>query len=869
MRRPAQPSVEETGSPLSEESDLEGPKKILSAVDCRRLDESCRDFVFSQFKALRNPNQLFLLEVACSPDSLLSSEVERQGLRAKRCSLYNGFDLTSCQGVRRVLEVIEELRPEHVWIATECGAYSPMQNINQRTERQKNELAEKRRLARIQHTGGLIVAWYAQGCSVSWEWSRRCRAWKWGLFEEWKRTCKAQTSIISSCQVGLHCPKSGRPLGKEWRVESTSPTLAQKIHLPCPDETCKQNHAQAESRTLTDTAYYSPDFARRVVYHMQRDCLYKTGSGSLEAPQRDLQTQHGLAWDTCQCHRWKGSAPGLLCPKCLTKAPRDEAQVLAVDRGDKEPQTFTPEEKDRVNRQLAHLHKATGHGSYELLLKSLERNKADPRVLQLAKEFRCSTCEERRRPLPRRLSNLEVSTDRCKIVQFDAAMWTPGPGDGRNKCQFLVFVDEASRFAVAKLFRKDGGGHVTAKDIIGTFHEVWEPCFGIPEVLRADPDGACRSRELDNHFQEVGIETENIPADAHWKISVVERTIQWIKELMSKCATDHPDWPHEAILAQGVRTWNQSEPVRGFSPYQWMLGRAPDYSDRMFVPDVERLPGSLLHHPELGPAQAEAMRMASEKAFVDWQYVEKLTRARNSKAKEYHNYLPGDLVFYWRLQGKGRQGPSSGVETGLICGTRARILALETKHQGGDMVAGSSVWLVRGMRLVKASIEQLRPATTRETILHELTKESQQPPWTTTRLAEALGPHDYEDVSKDGGPPDPGSGGDATMDEEEELIPADSEAPRRRLPSKRPPPDYHSDGTATTFSAAEKVTPFKPGEQQPTFTSRRCLVRLGSSVSVLYPGHEGLGGHHACRGDLHRTAHREGEDGTVLPFSSR
>ena len=123
---------------------------------------------------------------------------------------------------------------------------------------------------------------------------------------------------------------------------------------------------------------------------------------------------------------------------------------------------------------------------------------------------------------------------------MDAAHWTPGPGDTRNKCQFMVFVDEASRFAVAKLFRKDGGGHVTANDITSAFHEVWEPCFGLPELIRADPDGACRSKELDQHFQQLGIETDNIPADARWKISVVERSIQWIKELMTKCAGENP-----------------------------------------------------------------------------------------------------------------------------------------------------------------------------------------------------------------------------------------------------------------------------------------------------------------------------------------
>ena len=126
-----------------------------------------------------------------------------------------------------------------------------------------------------------------------------------------------------------------------------------------------------------------------------------------------------------------------------------------------------------------------------------------------------------------------------------------------------MFAAEATRFAVfavAKLYRSDGGGHVKAKDIISTFKSR-EACFGTPELIRTDPDGACQSHELDKHLRP-------IPADAHWKISIVERTIQWIKQFMSKCAQDHPAWGHTAILAQDVRTWNQRELVRGYSPYQ-------------------------------------------------------------------------------------------------------------------------------------------------------------------------------------------------------------------------------------------------------------------------------------------------------------
>ena len=438
-------------------------------------------------------------------------------------------------------------------------------------------------------------------------------------------------------------------------------------------------------------------------------------------------------------------------------------------------------------KQLGHLHRATGHGPYESLIKSLEARKVDKRILDLAREYRCSTCEERKKPSPRRLANLEVNTQRGKVIQFDAAWWSPASGDARNKCQFLVFVDEASRFAVGRVFRHDGGGHVKARDIINCFHELWETTFGLPELVRADPDGACRSRELDIHFQSLGVETENVPADAHWKVSVVERSIQWIKELMSKAASEFPNMSHEALLSQAIRTWNQREPVRGCSPFQWMLGRAPDTEDKLFTPDLHNLPGSLLQDPQSDFHRSEALRVLSEKAFVDWQYREKVSRARNAKPKNSRMYMPGDLVFFWRRQGQGLQGNNSGIRKGCYAGP-ARILAMETKHHGDQLLPGSSVWLVRGMRLVKVCVEQLHPASERETILHELSEKETSGPWTMTRLTEALGPHDYDDATTREVPVD------ADPDDVEVDMPAaapfpePSEAvrPEHRLRGKRP-----------------------------------------------------------------------------------
>ena len=114
--------------------------------------------------------------------------------------------------------------------------------------------------------------------------------------------------------------------------------------------------------------------------------------------QREYQQLMGVDWGECQCFRFREDTSELLCPKCLGMSLESPGVHTVVRKDPKEP--YTKVERDRVLKQLHHLHRATGHGSYDHLVKSLEARKADPRVIELAKEFRCSTCEERKKPIP-------------------------------------------------------------------------------------------------------------------------------------------------------------------------------------------------------------------------------------------------------------------------------------------------------------------------------------------------------------------------------------------------------------------------------------------------------------------------------------
>ena len=118
----------------------------LSKGQCSWLSGCCEDFQHNIYKALGDPKQLFLMEVACAQDSVLSSEVEKQGLRAKRCSWWNNYDLSCNEGLKRLLQTVETERPRNLWISTECTAFSPFRTSIRGPRPKPNNLRTKERL---------------------------------------------------------------------------------------------------------------------------------------------------------------------------------------------------------------------------------------------------------------------------------------------------------------------------------------------------------------------------------------------------------------------------------------------------------------------------------------------------------------------------------------------------------------------------------------------------------------------------------------------------------------------------------------------------------------------------------------------------
>ena len=397
-----------------------------------------------------------------------------------------------------------------------------------------------------------------------------------------------------------------------------------------------------------------------------------------------------------------------------------------------------------INKKLYLLHAATGHGSIRHLVDALKRRGASEEVIQAAKEFRCSVCHEKQRVQPRHLASLEPLPPKWYTVSADVGHWHH-PGTGED-VQFLLVLDESTRFRTARILTKGSKQQPSATTCLNYLQEGWIQYFGLPRTLRLDPAGAFRSQALEAYCDKHSIFLDLAPAEAHWKIGSIEQAVQGTKELLNKLQADEPNIGAEEALASAVRTFNHREQVRGFSPAQLAVGRNADDTDRL-VEEPHRLPPDLLVENASGEFARDVQRRATaEKAHADWHASQRLLRAQHSRPRRVYDYVPGELVFFWRSQESNKSRRAPGGKHGRFLGP-ARVLATETRREdNGQLRPGSVVWCIRGKQLIKCCPEQLRRASERESLIEELSTDSRVP-WTFTKVATEIGGNQFQDVS--------------------------------------------------------------------------------------------------------------------------
>ena len=234
-------------------------------------------------------------------------------------------------------------------------------------------------------------------------------------------------------------------------------------------------------------------------------------------------------------------------------------------------------------------------------------------------------------------------------------------------------------------------------------------------------------------FGKESVLLEPIPGQAHRQTGLVEEAIRGLKATMTATALEHPDMGAYECLARAVAASNAREDVRGHSPLQHALGRAPDLDGRFYTPEYGALPTVQAELVDETHGNNIKRMQDSEVNFIHWTYQNRVSRALNSKNRKAQIFLPRTCVYYWRKDKKEKKGSFKDI---------ARVLCTETRRDNeqesstrqlpllpGAPRPGGCVWLSRAGRLMRADPTQLRLASAREEAYQEL-HDSQPMPWT-------------------------------------------------------------------------------------------------------------------------------------------
>ena len=118
------------------------------------------------------------------------------------------------------------------------------------------------------------------------------------------------------------------------------------------------------------------------------------------------------------------------------------------------------------------------------------------------------------------------------------------------------------------------------------------PYYGKPARIVWDPDGAFRNKELTDWLGAMNISVQPIAGETHWQAGLIESNIRVVKRTVRRLIEDHPEAsPHE-LFEKACCAHNEFEQIRGFSPFQWALGKSPHHMEEFSLPVASSLKDS-------------------------------------------------------------------------------------------------------------------------------------------------------------------------------------------------------------------------------------------------------------------------------------
>ena len=393
------------------------------------------------------------------------------------------------------------------------------------------------------------------------------------------------------------------------------------------------------------------------------------------------------------------------------------------------------DEREGIRR----LHNNLGHPDPQMFAKFLKERGSESRIVEGALQYQCSTCAESKpAPVAARPSSIHKDLDFNDVVGADGAHWQ---GQSGETFHFMHFLDESTLFHVGAVRGR------TVQEQIRTFEDTWLLWAGPCKTLYLDPAGEYVNDTWATYLQSEGIKVEMSAGESPWQLGRCERHGKIVKDMLTRMDKEQKiegEQEFKRCLRQIFAAKNALSRIHGFTPEQALLGKARAVPASI-VSDSEVASHSLAESdtPEgIRFRQDLLRREQARRSFISADNDSSFRRAllRRSRPSRLH-YEMGDWVLYWRKQ-KGNDRNERGRWHGP-----AQVITNEK-----DKV----IWMSHCGRLIRASPEQIRPASLRE---FQCLPRDEEGRVRDERLIQGQGPRSFEILE---GVPD--VSGDVEMD---------------------------------------------------------------------------------------------------------
>ena len=658
-------------------------------------------------------NSIDFMEVACSPFSALSAEMESLGYTIKRVNYKAGFDLDSRHGTRMLDVEMKTSRPRMIWISLPCTRLSPLQNLCERSEEEWSRFYQRqgRDLKRAEEvadsaSGNLREN---QEADLAWEWpTGAVKGWSSKAIKKILKAIKDTGRVaywcrFHGCAYGL--TYNGLPVQKSWTVLTTNREIWLSLQKKCPGH---QDHVHCRGEVAKASSYYP----QKMVTAITRSLV-----ATWTKVEKDLE------WTMVEdVENYLLEIPKIkeTEDKRLDEAREEDPTIMALSRTRYPKEAPTGRRLEVIRQQMLRIHRAAGHPSFGNLQRLLRARGAPQWAMDLAGGLQCPDCIESKRPLLHPPASVKPTPELFDVVGVDIFEFEKEGQEEKTKHKLILWRDRASGYVYVNHLKEfTGAWEPKTRDVLSSLTSwlMVNPC---PKWILSDAGTIFTSEEFLNYAGRSGIGVLTAPAEAHWMLGAEEGCINILKSSVRRLLREEPGLEVPEAFSLAVHGHNNTIGSSGFSPFQWVRGGS--------CPQEELLEG-------LNPRKAfEGLLKMKEKARIAYEQEHakyKLSRLNNSIGRSPMQYQSGALVMLWRQ--RMRPGKTTGHWVGPV-----RVLLQE----------GTTLWLASGSTILKAKTNQVRGCSRREELQSTLegTAIYKQPVTMETLLRSFTGKH-YQNVT--------------------------------------------------------------------------------------------------------------------------